>query len=329
MINFSIVLTIFSALLFYSCGDNSGVNGSQNKGSITVNRLKPIDNNIEGTYELWGSVVSSLDHGESTYRSMGRFRVSSAGAVLDTSGNPFTLNMSKIPNINNVADILITIQPPGNFDTVPGNIKILGGAKQISGTDVVFDLTMSYNDILPVSSQFSSSEARFILASPSTGTASSVYQKGLWFTSDTNGTIAGLTLPVLPDTAEWSYQAWVINNSNSAYIYNMGRFTASNQADDNQQCRLSGGLIWNKPGHDWLQPNCPGGGLPDITSLNSGYTLFITLEPKFEQGSALNIPFYLKIFESLISAQPFGTVQQMVNNFNSFVPTAQVRLTAN
>lgn len=329
MIKFSLITTLLSVLFFYSCGEDSVVNGNPNNGSFTVNRLKPINNTIEGTYELWGSVETTLDHGESDYRSMGRFVINTAGAILDTTGNPFTPFMGKIPNINSVSDVIITIQPPGYNDTVPSNIKILGGPKLVTGGAVVFDLTMNYSDILPVSSQFSSSEARFILASPSAGTASSDYQKGLWFTTDSNGIIPGLTLPVLPDTAEWTYQAWVINNSNSAFIYDMGRFTASNQADNNQQCRLNGGLVWNLPGHDWLQPNCPAGGLPDITSLNNGYLVLITLEPKYEQGSALNIPFYLKIFESSISVQPFGIFQQMLNQFNSLVPTAQVRLTAN
>lgn len=328
MIKYSLILFI-ALVFFYSCGSDSGVNVTQNSGSITVNNLKTIDKNIEGTYELWGSVESASDHGENAYRSMGRFTVNSSGTVLDTSGAPFSPYMGKITNINYVSDIIVTIQPPGYNDTIPSNIKILGGPKNVSGGAVVFDLTMNYRDILPASSQFSTSEARFILASPSAGTASAEYQKGLWFTTDTNGTIAGLTLPVLPDTAEWTYQAWVINNSNSAYIYNMGRFTASNQADNNQQCRLNGGLEWNYPGHDWLQPNCPGGGLPDILSLNNGYNLLITLEPKYEQGSALNIPFYLKIFETTVTVHQFGTVMQMLNQFNSLVPTAQVRLTAN
>jgi len=329
MIKFSIVLILFASIVFFSCGDDSGVVTSQNKGTLTVNRLQQLDKNVEGTYELWASVETGLDHGENAYRSLGRFAVGTSGGLTDTSGGTFTPDLGKIANINNIGDIIITIQPPGYNDTIPSNIKLLGGAKQLQGNELVFDMSMQYTDILPISSQFSSAQAKYILASPTTGTASSQYKKGIWFTQDTNGTSAGLTLPVLPDTTEWTYQAWVINNSNNSFIYNIGRFDAPNARDNNQLCELTGGLIWNVPGHDWLQSNCPGGGLPDISSLNAGYNIMITLEPRFEQGTALGKPFYLKIFEGDIAILPFSTVQLPGNAFSTFVPTAQVRLSSN
>lgn len=320
-------LTILSVFLL-SCND-TGVVTPQNKGSLTVNRLQPIDKNVVGTYEIWGSLITPLDHDENAFRSMGRFNVDNSGALTDTSGNPFAVSLGKITNINNVGDIIVTIQPPGYNDTIPSNIKILGGAKQLIGSDVVFDLTMGYSDILPASSQFSSSIANYILASPATGTASSDYQKGIWFTKDTSGNTTGLTLPVLPDTAEWTYQAWVISNANSSLVYNIGRFDSPAARDNNQQCELTGGLIWNVPGNDWLQANCPGGTLPDITSLNNNYKVLVTLEPRFEQGIALNIPFYLTIFTGNISSLPFGNIQSLSNSFSAIVPSAQVRLSSN
>lgn len=327
MVKVNIIFTLILSIFIFSCND-SGVVTTQNKGSITVNRLQPIEKNIIGTYELWGSLETASDHNENAFRSMGRFAVNGSGTITDTSGNPFTPNLGKIANINNVGDIIITIQPPGYNDTIPSNIKILGGAKQLSGSELVFDLTMSYTDILPSSAQFNVAIADFILASPTSGTASSQFQKGIWFTRDTTGLAAGLTLPALPDTAEWTYQAWVIDNSNSANIYNIGRFDSPETGDNNQQCQLNGGLVWNHPGHDWLQANCPGT-IPDITSLNNNYSVLITLEPKFEQGAALNIPFYLTLFTGNISAVPFGTLQVLSNSFSSTAPSGQVRLSAN
>jgi hypothetical protein len=330
MIKFNLILILFVSVIFYSCGDDSDVVTSQNKGTLTVNRLQQIDKNVVGTYELWGSVITGQDHDENAFRSMGRFAVNAAGEITDTSGGAFSPNLGKISNINNVSDVIITIQPPGYNDTLPSNIKILGGTKQLIGSELVFDLSMAYSDILPASSQFSSAAANFILASPTTGTASLQYQKGVWFTTDTSGVNAGITLPSLPDTTEWTYQAWVIYNSNTSFIYNIGRFDSPNARDNNQQCELTGGLTWNVPGHDWLQANCPGGGLPDITSLNNGYSIMITLEPRYEQGSALNIPFFLKILSSgSIASQPFGTVHLLSNVFSANAPTAQIRLSAN
>lgn len=330
MIKFSLILILFVSVIFYSCGDDSGVVTPQNKGTLTVNRLQQLDKNVDGTYELWGSVITGQDHDENAFRSLGRFAINAAGVITDTSGGVFSPNLGRISNINNVSDVIITIQPPGYNDTLPSNIKILGGAKQLTGSDLVFDLSMAYSDILPASSQFSTSSANYILASPTTGTASSQYQKGVWFTTDTSGVNAGITLPTLPDTTEWTYQAWIVNNSNTSFIYNIGRFDTPNARDNNQQCELTGGLIWNHPGQDWLQANCPGGGLHDITSLNNGYSIMITLEPRYEQGSALNIPFYLKILSAgNIASQPFGSVQMLSNVYSANAPTAQFRLSAN
>ncbi|MEO8512484.1 MAG: hypothetical protein ABI543_02880 [Ignavibacteria bacterium] len=320
---------LLSIIFIFSCND-SGVVTPQNKGTFSVTRLEAIDKNVVGTYELWGSLITAnFDHDENAFRSMGRFAISITGSVTDTSGNPFTPNLGKISNINNVGDIIITIQPPGYNDTIPSNIKILGGAKQLIGSEIVFDLTMSYEDILPSSAQFGSSSADFILASPTTGTASSQYQKGIWFTKDTSGSTAGITLPTLPDTADWTYQAWIIDNSNSSNIYNIGRFDNPSAGDNNQQCQLSGGLTWAVPGHDWLQANCPGGGVPDIVSLNNNYRVLISLEPRYEQGTALSVPFYLTLFTGNISAVSFGSIQGLSNSFSQVVPTAQVRLSAN
>lgn len=326
MIKFSVVL-IFLSLIICSCSDDSGVTASQNKGSLYLSSLKQLDKNIEGTYELWASVEPGFDHDENAFRSLGRFAVNSTGELTDTSGGTFNVNLSKIANINNIGDVIITIQPPGYNDTIPSNIKLLGGSKYIQGGELIFDLSMSYTDILPVSSQFSTAQAKYLLASPTTGSASSQYLKGIWFTRDTNGTTEGLTLPVLPDTAEWTYQAWVYDGSDN--YYNIGRFDSPSERDGNQQCELSGGLVWQLPGQDWLQANCPGGGLPDIISLNNSYKVLITLEPRYEQGTALGKPFYLKIFEGNIAVQPFGTVQNITNYFNSYLPSAQLRLSGN
>jgi len=315
------------AVIFYSCGD-SGTTAPQNSASLTVSRLEPIDKNVTGTYELWGSIATGHDHGENAYRSMGRFAVSNTGTITDTSGNPFTPGLGRIGNINDVEDIIVTIQPPGYNDTIPSNIKIIGGSKQLSGGTLVFDLTMSYTDILPVSSQFSAATGSYILASPTTGMASSDYRRGIWFTKDTTGGTAGLSLPNLPDTTEWTYQAWVIDNANNAYIYNIGRFNSPQARDNNQQCENLGGLIWNVPGHDWLQANCPGT-IPDITNLENNYSVLITLEPRYEQGQALGLPFYIKLFSGNIGTVSFGSMQVLVNGFSSTVPSGQVRLSAN
>lgn len=325
----SFICILTTAGSFISCGD-SAVTQLQNSGSLSVNGLKSIDKNTTGTYELWGSVESTADHDENAYRSMGRFNVTAAGEITDTNGGSYSPNLGRISNINNVSDVIVTIQPPGYFDTIPSNIKIIGGPKQIQGGELVFTLSMSYSDILPPSSLFSSSAAAALLASPSTGMASLDYKKGLWFVLDTNASTPGLTLPVLADTTEWTYQAWIVNDSNPAYIYNMGRFDRPNGQDNNQQCQQNPPqMTWLLPGHDWLLANCPGGSLPDISDLASGYTVFITLEPRYEQGTELTAPFYIKLFTAPVSSGVFGTVFSLLNVSSSNLPSGELRLKAN
>ncbi|MBE2217684.1 MAG: hypothetical protein IAE90_05745 [Ignavibacteria bacterium] len=328
-ISSSFICILTTTGLFFSCGD-SGVTQLQNSGSISLSGLKPIDKNTTGTYELWGSIESGADHDENAFRSMGRFAVTQTGEITDTSGGSFSPNLGRISNINNVSDVIVTIQPPGYFDTIPSNIKIIGGPKQIQGGELVFTLSMSYSDILPPSSLFSSSTAAALLASPSTGMASLDYKKGLWFAADTNANTPGLTVPVLADTTEWTYQAWVVNDSNPVYIYNMGRFDRSNAQDNNQQCQQNPPqMTWLLPGHDWILANCPGGTLPDINDLATGYSVFITLEPRYEQGSELTVPFYIKLFTAPVSSGVFGTVFSLLNVSSSNLPSGELRLKAN
>ncbi len=324
--NTGILLIIAAAAWFCSC-NNDGVNNPVNSAQFSTT-LKPIDKDTTGIYELWASVETAADHDEGAYRSLGRFKVQTGGTVTDTSGNNFTPNVSRISNINSVVDVIVTIQPPGYFDTLPSNIKIIGGSKVQQGGSLHFNLSMAYSDILPSAGTFSSSETKYLLASPTAGIASAEFQKGVWFSLDTSGNSAGITLPVLNDTAEWTYQGWVISRSNPNFIYNIGRFIDPNLNDGFNQCQ-GASSPWNLPGQDWLQANCPGT-IPDITNLGNGsYDLKVTLEPRFEQGIALAIPFYIILFSGNIATTSFGQVQQLINQSSANLPSGLLILSAN
>lgn len=322
------LLAAFVSLIAASCNDSGVINPISTSTEFRTT-LKPIDENVVGIYELWASVETGLDHDEGAYRSLGKFTVDVTGKINNTSGGTFAVDLSKISNTNNIGDVIVTIQPPGYLDTIPSNIKIIGGSKLLQGNSIVFDLRMSYTDIIPLSAVFGSSLARYILASPTSVYASAEFERGLWFSRDTIGNLEGITLPFLNDTLEWVYQAWVYERSNPANIYSMGRFINPNTSDDYNQCQ---GLNapWQKPGQDWLQPNCPGGGLPDITNLNSNlYNIMITLEPRYEQGPALSVPFYIKLFTDSINTAPYSTVFTMQNVSGSNLPTGILILSSN
>lgn len=284
----------------------------------------PLNPQVDGMYEAWISVGTAFDHDDDAYISVGRFNMTSTGAMVDSAGNPKTLNISRITSLDLTEDALITIEPPGDFDTLPGT-KLMGAAKTIESGYAVFNMTMGYSEILPASNQFAASTGKYILASPSQQYVNTSYTKGLWFSLDTNGTQPGLTLPSLPDTAEWTYQAWLLDVTDSS-LYNMGRFIRPNDKDDNQQCQNNPPVrTWLLPGHDWIQAGCPAG-LPTINNLtNFNYYVAVTLEPKFET-TGLALPFYLVLFYGNVQSSGFGTPMP-VNNVGT-LPTARIRLSA-
>lgn len=316
-------LILLLTFIISSC-DDAGITTDTKKIEFSQANLKPLNKQTEGVYEAWLSLGSGLDHGDNAYVSVGRFNISSSGQLLDTSGAPGSLNLNRVSNVNLTEDAIITIEQPGDNDTIPGT-KILGAAKVIENGFIVFNMKMDYAEVLPAASQFAGATGTYMLASPTDLYASFNVAKGLWFSTDTLGNTPGLTLPVLPDTAEWTYQAWVVDNRDSANrIYNIGRFVNPNGADDNQQCAGSN-PGWNVPGHDWIQPNCPGGGIPDIDDLtNSNFKLIVTLEPKFETNG-LGTPFFIRLFYgNVYVAGPFGSVSTVANS--TVLPTAQIRL---
>jgi hypothetical protein len=327
--------TVYLAIIFllgaiiYSCGD-AAIISLPNSGVIGVTNLKPLDKDVEGVYEVWVSISDSADHGDDVYKSLGRFNITLTGNLVDTNGNYFALNLSDVPDINLTEDALITIDPPGYYDTVPGNIRILGGAKTNQNGALVFNMTMDYVDILGgVAAQFPSDSGKFVLAAPTTGDTNQ-YNRGVWFSQDGRTPSQGLTLQTIPDTAYWTYQAWVYDVRNVSYIYDMGRFDSPGGPDNNSQC--SGvELPWNLPGHDWIQSGCPGGLLPDITNLNStNYEIVVTLEPRYEQGPALSKPFFIRLFYLRIPGPvQYGEVLRLSNLTSSTLPSGYITLTAN
>jgi hypothetical protein len=282
---------------------------------------------VDGIYEAWISVpVHMFDHDDELYISCGRFNVNpSTGGIIDTNGNPVSLTLKFKPaNINDAEDALITIEPPFDTDTLPG-IRLLGGTVTNSAEFLTANLSMTYDHILgTIAEGFPAATAGYILNTPTSDTTA--YNKGLWFTADTNGTSTSLTVMSIPDTLDWTYQAWVfeVDRADHEHIYNMGRFSNPSLADDNQQCQGNPpSFVYNKPGHDWIQPNCPGGGLPDILNLNTGtYRVVITLEPRTEL--AVTNPFFIRLFEGVISVAGPGTVGNVQNV--TALPTATIKI---
>jgi hypothetical protein len=297
-----------------SCSDSDMVNSTK-ASEFSVQNLPRLNQDINGIYEAWVSVESSLDHGDDAYRTIGRFNISSDGRIVDKDGNAFSLNLSRIPDISAIEDAIISIEPPGDNDTVLSisSTRILGGVKVNQSGKYHFALRMDYPEVLgTAASGLTSATAKYMLAAPTTGDTVE-YKKGVWYSLDTSGEIPGLTLATIADSLDWIYQAWVYDTVNHLY-YNEGRFSASNLPDDYYQCQVSYFAQWDLPGQEWTLPNCPQG-LPAITDLSSGsYKLYVTLEPRHESGPNLGLPFNFVIFSGNIPNNVnYGDVMQLAN----------------
>jgi len=312
-----LIFFIIIAVIINSCNDSGVENTGKNTGQLTVQNLKPLNTSIEGYYEAWVSIESlSADHGDEAFRTIGKFNVKDDGSLIDKNGNPYKPDLSHIPNINATADAIITLEPPGDNDTIPGESRIAGGSKTTVGNELVFNLSMNNADVLGTRADqiASAPEATYILAAPTTGDTNQ-YKRGSWFSKNTGGTMAGLILPTIPDTLGWWYQAWIIDTTGQDHYYSVGRFYNPAGADDNSACDTNVAPPWNLPGQDWIRTTCFGAN-PLITDLTSGkYKILVTLEPKFEQGTALNLPFFIKLYEANIINQAYGTLNSIPNSF--------------
>lgn len=312
--------------LLNSCGDG-GVSAIPKVTGLTVSNLPTLVTTTDGYYEAWVSIEESADHGDAAYRTMGKFNVRADGVLIDPSGNNFSLNASRF-DLNKIEDAIISVEPYGDADTILNGTKILGALKSTENGELVFHLSMSYSHILGnTANTLPGATAKYTLVTPTdTSGDPDSYKKGAWFTLDTLGQTAGLTVSQISDTLDWKYQAWLFDGRDTIlWRYNMGKFNGSNEPDNFQQCQI---FIptWNIPGQDWTIPNCPAGGPPPITDLttNGRYILVITLEPKIETAG-LDRPFNLVLFHGRIPASfSFGQVEQLNNTVK--LPTGELRL---
>jgi hypothetical protein len=323
-----IILTIIILpYIFNSCGD-TGETPTPKVTGISVSNLPTLSTAIDGYYEAWVSLTNAAsDHDNSKYRTMGKFNVRADGTLIDPNGNTYSLNAARF-DLSKVEDAVISVELLGDNDTILNGAKILGGAKTLENGNLVFHMSMDYPEVLgSVASNLPNAVAKYILAATSdTSQDPNRYKKGAWFTKDTLGQSQGLTLPAIPDSLDWVYQALLIDVSTDTIFthYNMGSFSRSNQQDNFQQCQISI-PNWQVPGQEWTIPGCPGGGLPPINDLTAGYyKLYITLEPRHETAG-INWPFNLLLFYGRIpTSYSFGQVEQLTNTVK--LPTGQITL---
>jgi hypothetical protein len=317
------LLFLFCAVLmssiYISC-DDSGIIKPNYDITSSFTNLKPLNQTAEGTYEGWVS-FNTIDHADSSYVSIGKFNINALGEIVDTAGNPTTLKFKYKPgNIGAAADAIVTIEQPGDNDTIPG-LRIMGGTKVLVGDFYIFDVDMKYEEILGnVAVQFASDSLHLIYATPTTLATYNDENYGIWLTKDTTGTIKGMTCQAIPGSVKWIYAAYILD-MNDNIVDTIGYFSDPGLADLDGPGKYAnpGFPGFPKPGQDYII-NSP---LVNNGFSSGAYRFLVSLMPKTGSLS----PFYLKLFYTVsLSTLSYHQVLSIPNVSQASLPFGQIKI---
>ena len=239
----------------------------------------------------------------------GKFNIGADGTIVNLQGVPVPGGRFETgSDLSNASAIVLTIEPPGDNDTVPTATHYLAGG--LSGSAA----QLSVGHAAALGSDFSSATGSYILATPTNGNSSNE-NSGIWFLDPTGGELmAGLQLPVLPDG--WAYEGWVVIDGQPVTT---GRFTQPSGVD--QAAPFSGTEAAPPfPGEDFLV-SAPSG-LTFPTDI-AGDTAVISVEPQPDDSSA---PFTLKPLVGMIPATAIDHTLYALSNQSTGLPTGTARV---
>lgn len=202
----------------------------------------------------------------------GKFNIEN-GAVVTLEGTEMDM-FDVAADLASATAIVITIEPAGDTDTLPADTHIAAG-DVVDGTA---ELSIAHPAAL--GTDFSDAAGTYVLATPSTDTASDELS-GVWFLS-LPGPEASLLLPALP--TGWKYEGWGVVEGTPLTT---GKFVDVAAADESSPFGGPGRMP-PFPGEDFVANAPEGVTLP--TDL-SGATIVISVESDPDDSDA---PFALK-----------------------------------
>ncbi len=327
MNNFRSVL-IFSVftltVLFYSCDDSGVTPVVHNTGaiSLTAVNFKPLNQSVDGVYELW----MYFDSAAPSWVNAGRFNVNGSGGIISESGGSMSFSLGADTNrMSHLTICLVSVEGPGTNNPAPSSSHLI--ASGISTSNFYADsisaaLKMSdVNALSQAGSVLTADTGRglFFLLSPSTNNANCT--QGIWLCDSSGRPSMPLGLNLDPNGG-WSYKLWIIDNITTT-TYSAGKFTSLNAADSDGAgpCKGPGNGL-NAPGQDFIQS---GGGCPDLPNLTDGHHgVFITLEPNCRTD--FSQPFPLKVyFQDVISTGCFSEAS-IAKQYPNLLPYGRINI---
>ncbi|MFQ5907716.1 MAG: hypothetical protein ACE5JE_02655 [Thermoplasmata archaeon] len=222
--------------------------------TLSFSNLAPLaEDHYEGWLIVGGSPVST-----------GKFIVADRGDLEDLQGNPISTFRVANVELDQTTTFVLSIEPAGDTDTIPGAVKALAGDLNAAKTSAALtpNLGVSLEGI----------GGQYILATPSDGMATNE-NSGVWFLDRSGASpVAGLTLPDLSAT-DWIYEGWAVIDG---VPVTTGKFDMPDGADLSAPSSGTQGTP-PFPGEDFLV-NAPSG-LTFPTDLASR-TIVISIEPR-------------------------------------------------
>jgi hypothetical protein len=244
------------------------------------------------TYEAW----ALLRNNQTT--SIGRFQIDGAGNVIGPDGNPTNSFTSSDETLQEAVAVLVTIEQPGDDDSVPSLNQILQGP--------IFEGVARLT--VPASPTLTSATGTYRIFTPTDGPGTNE-TSGAWALAQDGS--PGLVLPTT--TATFFYEAFVEIDGNAV---SLGRFQVANEADGANPYSGDGDAP-AVPGEDLLQ-NAPS---PLTFPLDlSGARLIVSLEAR---GNDPLGPSQLVILETVLPPGLVGGESVSLTNRASELPSGQ------
>ncbi len=320
-------------LVLAGCGGDATSPASTNATSLTLSftGLRALDPTTEGTLEVWTATGGQ-------FHSLGRF----AGGATAT----FALSTPTADG----TEIWITVERPGDSDTVPSAQRLLRGVIRGGRAELSVAGAVTQNELV-----LHEHPGQFTMFSPSDNALNgypSNEESGVWlFNMQPRQTEQGDMWVRLTQLDQgWTYEGWMVRDIDqpNAIWLSYGKFVpdntgAVNTRDDSGWGPFSGVVDFRTdgeeefPGDDWISNplNLP---FPKELSLPlnlrettasgaSRWTHVITIEPAWNRGEAIGAerPFLVRPYQD-----PFGTgapgTPRTISFHSEGVPTGRAEL---
>jgi hypothetical protein len=266
---------------------------------LSFDNLAILDEAVQGHYEGWAIL-------DGVPISTGNFNVNESGEPVELGGGPVIVEFDAGQDITDATAIVITVEPPGDPDPEPSNVKLLAAPVM----DCVSQLKVNVPGLETLETLTTS---EYILATPSDNPqVPDNDNQGIWWLT-MPGPQAGLQN--LPDIGpDWTYEGWVVDVSSpgNPIPYSTGTFATAEGFDSDQAGPMGGGPPF--PGQDFVE--FQGG---PVLYLDSGdYLTVITIEPVPDN---LPSPFQLKPLAGAIPIDAVGHNNEQPNQTLDTFPT--------